>query len=688
MIKDFLVELLTEELPSKALTTLSEALAENIAHNLKVNLLECGEIDSYASPRRLAIIVRGLSESQPDSVVERRGPALSQAYDETGKPSKAALGFARSCQVELSKLQTTKTEKGEWLSYTLEKKGETAIHLLPTVIEDAVKKLPIRKLMRWGDQSIRFVRPVHKVVMLYGDQVVPGTILGLEAGRVTLGHRFHHPDRVCISNSSDYVNQLEQAYVIPSFEKRRELILEQLNKLAESVDASVIADNDLVDEVTALVEWPKSLLVDFDESFLSLPKEVLITSMASHQKSFALTGTKSSLLAKFITVSNIESIDESSVIVGNKKVMRARLSDANFFYNQDKQTTLALKASKLSKIVFQEKLGSIADKVNRVQILALSMAEFLELDKALVERGCMLSKADLVTDMVGEFPSLQGVMGQYYAEHDGEDSSVCEAMTEQYLPRFSGDSLPQSYLGAVLSVADKIDTLVGIFGINQKPSGVKDPFKLRRNALGVIRILLDKLQNLELHQLLETALVSYQGSLPNPDVVSEVQTFILERFKRYLVSLGYTSDVVNAVLKEQASQLSDASARCEALATFAKSDEALPLATAFKRINKLLEKSVREEVFDEVNPALFEHDHEQALLTAMRKKSESLPMLMQQANYQSVLTNLADLKEPIDSFFDNVMVMAENMELRNNRLGLLKELRALLVSVADLSLLQ
>ena len=688
MANDLLIEILSEELPPKSLNDLSRAFKEGIIKGLEAKALTFDKVRAFHGPRRLALLVDSLSEKQPNQTIERQGPRIAQALDENGEPTKAALGFARSCGVAFEDLKRVKTDKGECLSFTVDKKGEETQTLLGPIVEDALSTLPIKKPMRWGGGDVSFVRPVHSVLMIYGSLIVKATILGLETSNTTRGHRFHHPEEIVIKKAKDYESTLEKAYVIASFEKRRDSIISQAQALADSVNAEMIASSELIAEITHINEWPKALLGRFDKRFLDIPPEVLITSMASHQKYIALKDKKDKLLPNFIFVSNIESQTPERVVSGNEKVLSARLSDAFFFYDKDKQTSLESKNDKLDSVVFQKQLGTLKDKVDRLETLAAYLTPKLSGDLTKVKRAVRLSRCDLMTEMVGEFPSLQGVMGQYYALHDKEDKEVALALYEQYLPQFSGDSLPETKTGTILALAERIDTLFGIFGINQKPTGVKDPFKCRRLALGVVRILLEEETPLDIHALLLESQKSFSCDLKNKEAVREVQDFILERLKVYFTSQGIRHDVVNAVINVTANDFSTIKKRIDALSQFVESDAVASLSQGFKRVRKLFERENIKDSSIKIDESLLKEAAEKTLYQALTDKKATVAPLLERFEYSEVLKALGTLKAPIDAFFDGVMVLAEDKKVRANRLALLSDLEHVFLQVADLSELQ
>lgn len=685
---DLLVEIGTEELPPKALPKLSAAFSQGIIAGLKDAGLEAADAVSYAAPRRLAIWLKDVPVAQEDQTIERKGPALQAAFDADGNPTKAVQGFARSCGVNVEDLQHIETPKGTWLGFTKTEAGKATTELLGDIVQKSLDKLPIPKRMRWGSSTVEFVRPVHWVLMLSGSEVVDANILGIKAGNVTYGHRFHHPDAISINAPADYATQLlETGKVVASFEIRRDMIQEQVHATAKALGANAQIDPDLMDEVTALVEWPVAISGAFDEKFLDVPQEALISAMQDHQKYFPVVDDSGKLQAHFITVANIESSNPESIREGNERVIRPRFSDAEFFWNQDRKNTLASYAERSKKIVFQKQLGTLFEKTERVAQLSASIAEQLGGNAALAKRAAELSKCDLLTDMVGEFPELQGIMGRYYAQNDGEDEQVAQAMDEQYMPRFAGDQLPQGQIGQTLSIADKLDTLTGIFAIGQKPTGTKDPFGLRRAALGVLRIMIECKLDLDLANLLDQSANALTSKVDANASKADTLAYILERLKAYYQDAGISADTVEAVSSLQVSHPLDFDQRVRAVASFRQLSEAESLAAANKRIANILKK-VEGNIPEAVDSSLFAESQENALYDAITEKQDAVNALYAEGNYEQALLSLASLRETVDAFFDNVMVMADDEALKNNRLAMLNQLRNQFLQVADLSSLQ
>lgn len=700
---DFLFELFTEELPPKALKKLSESLETAVTQGLVEAELAFKAITSYATPRRLAFMISQLAETQPMQKIERKGPAIKQAYDADGNPTPACIGFAKSCGIPLEDIRsinTTKSDKGEWLYYQGEKAGKSVIELIPEIIKKALKQLPIPKPMYWGAHKEAFVRPVHAVTMLYGEQIIDTRLFGIQSDRVTHGHRFMSKQEITLSFPSDYESQLEkQGFVIADFEQRKNIIFENLQasiKQKFNDTATAVITPELLDEVTALVEWPNVLICSFDQNFLTVPKEALISSMQDHQKCFAIIDKQSQkLLPYFITVSNLSSKDVSQVIHGNECVMRARLSDAKFFYETDKQHKLDSHIENLKLVTYQETLGSVHDKTQRVKNLItrlISNAEVnlnLELDTALAQRAAELCKTDLLTQMVGEFPELQGIMGQYYALNDNEDEQVAIAIREHYQPRNAQDDLPETDLGKLLAIADRMDTLAGIFAINKLPTGDKDPFALRRAALGILKIILDKQINLDLLTLIKLAIEQFDSSqILNQNLEQNLLQFFYDRLKALLLENNITHDVFQSVIKLNITQAADALTRMQAVQAFKNLEQASALASANKRVGNLLNKNQTDLDNTQVNLDLFEKEIENKLYQAILTKADNTKKLLAQKNYAELLTCLADLKPLVDEFFAEVMVMAEDQAVRENRLVLLSKLRELFLQVADIAELQ
>ncbi len=686
--RDLLIEIGTEELPPKSLKNLSSSFLAGVKSELEKADLAFSRIEGFASPRRLALLVYDLADSQPDKNIERKGPALQAAYDDEGCPTKAAEGFARSCGVAVEDLQKQETDKGAWLVFRSKQKGQPTESLIPAIINEALDKLPIPRRMRWGSLDTQFVRPVHWVVLLFGDTIIDAEVLGIRAGRETYGHRFHHPQAISIPASTDYEMLLETTgKVIANFDRRRQSVRAQVEKEALRLNGTAVINDDLLDEVTAMVEWPVAVAGDFEAHFLAVPSEALISTMAANQKYFHLFDARGKLLPHFITISNIESRDVDKVREGNERVIRPRFSDAEFFWNQDRKQRLDARLESLKSVVFQKQLGSIFDKTQRVVQLAGWIADALEADKTLAMRAAELCKCDLMTEMVGEFPSLQGIMGRYYAQHDSEPEEVAEALDDYYRPRFAGDTLPQTPTAQALAIADRLDTLVGIFAIGQIPTGDKDPYALRRAALGVLRILIEKKLNLDLRPLLEIAAKHFSPEIKAASVIDQVLTFILDRLQAYYQDKNIKADVLEAVTSLRPGCPLDIDQRIQAVSRFRDLPEAESLAAANKRIGNILKK-VEGALPQVIDQGLFIESQESALFETLNGLNAEVTKLLAENNYELALARLAQLREPVDHFFDKVMVMAEDEKLRNNRIALLNQLHSLFMQVADISRLQ
>ncbi|MGI9277712.1 MAG: glycine--tRNA ligase subunit beta [Endozoicomonas sp.] len=691
--QDFLVELGTEELPPKALKTLSDAFTKGIIDRLSAAQLSFDGHESFAAPRRLAVVVTGLDTAQPDQNLERRGPAVKAAYDAEGNPTKAAEGFARSNGVTVNQLETLETPKGAWLVFRAVQKGSATSELLPAIVSKSLAELPIPKRMRWGASRTEFVRPVHWLVMMQGDQVVDCEILGLKSGNHTRGHRFHANTEMTISTPADYSKLLlEQGKVVARFADRRDIISKQVNQVAAELGGHAVIEEDLLDEVTALNEWPVALSGRFDDEFLQVPAEALISSMKEHQKYFHVVDADGKLMPHFITVSNIESIQPEHVVSGNERVIRPRLADAKFFFDTDKKTTLEVRRENLKPVVFQAQLGSVFDKTERIARLAAFIAEKESGHTESAARAGQLCKSDLNSEMVLEFPELQGIMGQYYGNNDGEAEEVCVALNEQYMPRFAGDDLPSNLTGCAVAIADKLDTITGIFGINQPPSGNKDPFALRRATLGVLRIIVEKKLDLDLRDLIAQSIESYrvQGvDLPaGENLTDTVLDFMLERFRAWYQDEGIPVEVFLSVKALKPSQPFDFDKRVKAIHAFGQLPEAEALSAANKRVSNIMAKAGDLVIPDSVDASLMSEEAEKALSSALAAKQKEVTPALENRLYSEAMESLAPLKESVDSFFDQVLVNADDEQVRLNRYALLKQLRSLFLHVADISLLQ
>lgn len=684
----FLVEIGTEELPPKALRSLAESFAANFTAELDNANLPHGEVIWYAAPRRLAVKVLNLSAAQADREVEKRGPAIAQAFDAEGKPSKAAEGWARGCGITVDEAERLVTDKGEWLLYRAHVKGQSAQLLLAGMVNTALSKLPIPKLMRWGDKETQFVRPVHTVTLLLGSELIPGTVLGIDSDRVIRGHRFMGEAEFTLDNADQYPQVLiERGKVIADYELRKAIIKRDAELAAQKIGGVADLSESLLEEVASLVEWPVVLTAKFEEKFLAVPAEALVYTMKGDQKYFPVYDTAGNLLPNFIFVTNIESKDPQQIISGNEKVVRPRLADAEFFFNTDLKKRLEDNLPRLETVLFQQQLGTLRDKTDRIQALAGWVAAQIGADVNHATRAGLLSKCDLMTNMVFEFTDTQGVMGMHYARHDGEAEDVAVALNEQYQPRFAGDDLPSNPVACALAIADKMDTLAGIFGIGQHPKGDKDPFALRRAALGVLRIIVEKNLPLDLQTLTEEAVRLYGSKLTNAKVVDEVIEFMLGRFRAWYQDEGHSVDTIQAVLARRPTKPADFDARVKAVTYFRTLDAAATLAAANKRVSNILAKST-DKLNDHVHASVLKEPAELKLATHLVVLRDKLEPVFAAGQYQEALVELAALRETVDEFFDSVMVMAEDDAVRVNRLTLLSKLRELFLQVADISLLQ
>ncbi len=690
---DFLVEIGCEELPPKSLVALAEAFRDAVVAGLDVAGLSRGAALAYFTPRRLTVLVSKVLDRQPEQRVERRGPPVSAAFDPAGKPTRAATAFAESCGVKVGELTRINDAKGEFLFCRMTRAGAPAAKLLPGIVQSALDALPIARRMRWGAGTTEFVRPVHWVVMLHGDQVVPGEILGLQAGRMTRGHRFHTRKPIALRSPGGYLAALAKGRVLADFDQRRERIRAGAVAAAEAEGGVAVMDAAVLDEVTSLTEWPVPIAGHFEPRFLELPPEVLVATLQDHQRYFPVRSKKGKLLPRFIAVANIESRDPPQVRAGNERVVRPRLADAAFFYAADRKATLASRREALAGVTFQAQLGSLADKVARITALATQIARIAGQDPEAAQRAALLAKCDLVTAMVGEFPELQGVMGRYYALNDGEPEGVAEAIAEQYLPRFAGDALPATGPGLTLAIADKLDTLVGIFAIGQKPTGTKDPYGLRRSALGVLRILIETGIGLDLRELIRSALDSVQadiaqlsGKQPSEGLADEIYDYMMERLRTWYLEgeNEITTEMFDAVLDTRPVSPLDFDDRLRALASFLKLPDAASLAAANKRIANILRKA-GEQPSPRVDPGLLSDPDERRLAGEVEALRQDVERLVTARRYGEALTRLASLRPAVDAFFDHVLVMADDIRVRTNRLALLGALQRLFLHIANLS---
>lgn len=684
---DLLVELGTEELPPKALKGLSESFTNSFVNSLEQARLSYTSVESYATPRRLAVLVKGVEARQADEVVEKRGPAIQAAFAPDGSPTRAAEGWARGLGIDVTDAERLVTDKGEWLLYNATVPGKGIEELVQGFIDTAVKQLPIPKAMRWGSGSHQFIRPLHTLTVLLDSKVLPAELFGVQSDNKVNGHRFHHPEQLTLTQAADYADVLTSGHVVASFAQRREAIREAVVALAKTENAVPVWDEDLIDEVASLVEFPVALAAGFDESFLAVPKEALIYTMKDDQRYFPLVDQQGELLPRFIFITNIESRDPQQVISGNEKVVRPRLADAQFFFETDKKTKLSERLNKLDSVLFQKELGSIGDKARRMEATARFIADELKADKDAAARAGLLAKADLVSSMVMEFPEVQGVMGMHYARHDGESETVAQAIEAHYRPRYAGDELPNSLEGCAVALADKLDTLAGIFGIGQTPSGDRDPFGLRRAAIGMLRILVEKELPLDLVTLVRSAVANYGSVIKNPDEVTDnVVDFLLGRFRAWYQDQAISVDVIQAVLARRPTVALDFDRRVKAVAEFRTNPQAEALAAANKRVSNILAKS--DEQLGPVQPDLLVESAEKALYDVLNGLKDKVSAAAVNGDYAGALSALATLRAPVDEFFDSVMVNADDDAVRRNRLSLLDALRNEFLKVADISLLQ
>ncbi|AWT12172.1 glycine--tRNA ligase subunit beta [Stutzerimonas frequens] len=679
---DFLVELGTEELPPKALAKLAEAFCTGIEKGLKDAGLNFAKAQAYAAPRRLAVLVEQLATQQPDRSINLDGPPLQAAFDAEGEPTQAALGFARKCGVDLAEIDRS----GPKLKFSRTIEGQPAAQLLPGIVETSLNDLPIPKRMRWAARKEEFVRPTQWLVMLFGEQVIDCEILAQRAGRESRGHRFHSPGQVHISKPTSYLEDLRGAHVIADFAERRELIAKRVEQLAGEQNGTAIVPPALLDEVTALVEWPVPLVCSFEERFLEVPQEALITTMQDNQKYFCLLDANGKLLPRFITVANIESKDPAQIVAGNEKVVRPRLTDAEFFFKQDKKQKLDSFNDRLKNVVFQAQLGTVYDKAERVSRLAGLIAERTGGDKQRAARAGLLCKCDLATEMVGEFPEMQGIAGYYYALNDGEPEDVALALNEQYMPRGAGGELPSTLTGAAVAVADKLDTLVGIFGIGMLPTGSKDPYALRRAALGVLRILIEKQLDLDLVEAVNFAIGQFGTQVKSAGLADQVLEFIFDRLRARYEDEGVDVAAYLSVRAVQPGSALDFDQRVQAVQAFRTLPEAEALAAANKRVSNLLAK-FEAKLPEAVEPRWFDNATEFSLYSAIQQAEQAVQPLAAARQYREALERLAHLRGPVDAFFEAVLVNAEDASVRANRYALLARLRGLFLGVADISAL-
>ena len=685
LAEDLLIELGTEELPPKALQKLSAAFTQGVVDGLKKAGFEINDVESFAAPRRLAMLIKGIAAVQPDREVERKGPNVKAAYDADGNPTKAVMGFARSCGVEVADLQQQETDKGIWLVFQATEKGKILSDLLEGIINQSLAKLPIPKRMRWGNKTEEFVRPVHWVVLMHGASVISATVMGLKTSNVTFGHRFHAKGEITINTANEYkATLLNKGFVIADFEDRKQNIKQQVIAIVEKLGGEAILDEDLLDEVTALNEWPIAVAGEFEEIYLEVPAEVLIKTMQDNQKYFAVKDASGKLKNYFITISNIDSKSPEKVKQGNERVVRPRLADAMFFWQQDQKQPLESYNTALEKVVFQAKLGTVAEKTQRVAKLAESIAQQLGANAEYVSRAVVLSKCDLMTDMVGEFASLQGVIGKRYAQIAGEAEEVAQAIDEQYMPRGASDDTASTATGQILSISDKVDTLVGIFAIGQKPTGEKDPYALRRASLGVLRTIIERQLDLDLKELIATSTELLADKVDASKVEQDVFDYIIERLRAYYLDRGILADVFDAVSALSPSRPLDFDKRIKAVTVFRGLAEAESLAAANKRVGNILKKSSADSM-SSVNESLFSEDAEKNLYEILNALSQTVEPLFVSGDYEAALSQLSSLRDPVDDFFDSVMVMADDEAIKNNRIALLNTMNQLFLRAADLS---
>ena len=685
--QNFLVEIGTEELPPKALKTLATSFADNVEAELNQAGLTLDKIEWFAAPRRLAVKVLNLATQQPSKEIEKRGPAVSAAFDAEGKPTKAAEGWARGCGITVEQAERIATDKGEWLVHRAKIEGQPTKNLLNGIVANALAKLPIPKPMRWADKTVQFIRPVHTVTMLLGDELIEGEILGVASARTIRGHRFLGEKEFEIQHADQYPQLLrEKGSVVADFNERKAEILAKSQAKATALGGVADIEESLLEEVTSLVEYPNVLAAKFEERFLAVPAEALVYTMKGDQKYFPIYDKDGKLLPHFIFVSNINPEDPTAIIEGNEKVVRPRLTDAEFFFKTDLKQKLVDRLPRLETVLFQQQLGTLKDKTDRIEQLAGEIAKQIGADEAKAKRAGLLSKCDLMTNMVFEFTDTQGVMGMHYARHDGEDEEVAVALNEQYMPRFAGDELPKSLVASAVALADKFDTLTGIFGIGQAPKGSADPFALRRAALGALRIIVEKNLPLDLEDLVKKSAALFGDKLTNQNVVADVVDFMLGRFRAWYQDEGIAVDVIQAVLARRPTRPADFDARVRAVSHFRTLDSAEALAAANKRVSNILAKA--DAAIGEINLTACVEPAEKALAEAVLVLRTEVQPLIAKGDYTAVLDKLANLRAPVDSFFDNVMVNAEDPELRQNRLAILNTLQGLFLQVADISVLQ
>jgi len=682
-----LIEIGTEELPPRALQSLAQNFADQVERALRENKLAPASVEVFATPRRLAMLLRDTPLQQAEQLIEKRGPALDAAFDDDGNPSRAALGFAGSCGVDIDQLERRETDKGSWLYFCTSQPGRSLHDLLPQLVTDALTSLPIPKRMRWGDRSDDFVRPVKWLLLMIDSEVVDAEIFGLHSGKRSFGHRFHAPGSLEIPSAGEYEQTLLSAgRVIASFEQRRDTIRHLVEQEAARLGGTAHIEKALLDEVTALVEYPVVVCGQFDAEFLELPVEVLVMTMQENQKYFALFDSAGALLPHFIAIANIDSRNPEVVARGNERVIRPRFADAKFFFDQDRKLGLDLMRIRLDSVVFQDRLGSLGDKTNRIIRLAKYIASHSGDDQDLVRRSADLCKADLMSDMVGEFPRLQGVMGRYYAQYQQEEETVCTAIEQHYWPRHAGDQLPRGTIAQAIALADRLDSLVGIFAIGEKPGGDKDPFALRRAALAVLRIIVENQLPLDLTDLCQVAADGYSSQIEAPAAIAEVIEFVFDRQRAYYQEQNIGFDVVDAVAYSRPGLLYDCDLRIRAVQDFQSHEAAQALAAANKRISNILKKQAQ--AMNSVDQKLLQETAEKELFKQLQALKEGVAQLFSQGNYLEGLERLAELRPAVDLFFDQVMVMVDDVAVKNNRLALLDQLLQSFRLVADFSRIQ
>lgn len=685
--ESLLIEIGTEELPPSRLGNLSLTFMNEICQAFNALGISYGKAEHFVTPRRICARLSEVSHEQPSRLVQKRGPALASAYDAKGQPTPAALGFARGCGVEVEQLRTHESSQGAWLVFEQEEPGKKLIELLPNIVEQAINKIPAGKKMRWGNSKIEFLRPIHWIMALHGAQVLPIQVFNLTASNTTRGHRFHFPEPFVLSHADNYLDDLKSHKVMANQQERAKIIEEAIHALATENHGHAIIEDALLDQVSGLVEWPVPLYAHFGRAFLDVPQEALISSMQNHQKCFAIKDSHDKLLPTFILISNTDANPPDNIIKGNERVMQARLSDAKFFYDQDRKTPLISRLEGLKNMIFQKRLGSLYDKSQRIAKLAGFIARHMGIPGQLCERAGKLCKADLLTEMVFEFPELQGIMGSYYAKNDGEPHEVALAIKESYLPRFAKDELPQSPVGICVALADRLDTLIGIFGIGQIPTGDKDPFGLRRQALGILRILIENQIPLDLEALCEAARHGY-GNLIDAEIIPQVLTFCFERFRAWYQEQGISVQTLDAVMANRPSEPYDCSRRVLAVNHFQTLKEAQNLSAANKRVRNILQKSgltFSLQNLPQIQTNLLKEEAEKNLAQDLETLKSQTSPLISEGKYQEALVLLAQLQKPVDTFFDKVMVMTDDAQLRTNRIHLLSHLYALFMQIADIS---